>query len=425
MTENKKSAGYFDSNRNCPMFEGDVYFKEGYIEPYFRIVKTEEKGFIVHHIGSTETFALSSMGAELVQATYIGNQIDNPNVVAEHKAALEAAKNQPVCEIVEADAVTARTPKEIEEQINAEAEAKMEEEQVENDIAAASVEQAIDEVEKANEELKESNAALKENIETMFDVSEETEGENEQDGSNNSDVTDAENEQNPDELQTDGTGTVNAADTSEEQPAENSDKPAKKSNVIVAFPKEAVPEVIANTKEEKNAVQRRNFLSNLIKKNKDEIVKLEEKAEYHNELASTLDYKPFTKLKDLVCEDLHSKVDEENVKGIKERTKDFESIVSIQNLLKDHKQKALDAENHISDLEDEISKFEDEIAELEAKIDTFARQQKLDLAAAQETPAEPEAAEEKPVAEAAAEEPAMTDEEIENFDAAMGIKTEE
>ena len=176
MTENKKSAGYFDSNRNCPMYEGDVYFKEGYIEPYFRIVKTEEKGFIVHHIGSTETFALSSMGAELVQATYIGNQIDNPNVVAEHKAALEAAKNQPVCEIVEAD-------------------------------AAASVEQAIDEVEKANEELKESNAALKENIETMFDVPEETEGENEQDGSNNSDVTDAENEQNPDELQTDGTGT--------------------------------------------------------------------------------------------------------------------------------------------------------------------------------------------------------------------------
>ena len=148
MTENKKSAGYFDSNRNCPMYEGDVYFKEGYIEPYFRIVKTEEKGFIVHHIGSTETFALSSMGAELVQATYIGNQIDNPNVVSEHKAALEAAKNQPVCEIVEADAVTARTPKEIEEQINAEAEAKMEEEQVENDIAAASVEQAIDEVEK-------------------------------------------------------------------------------------------------------------------------------------------------------------------------------------------------------------------------------------------------------------------------------------
>lgn len=404
MTEQKKSAGYYDSNRECPMFEGDVYFKEGYMEPYFRIVKTEEKGFIVHHIGSTETFALSSMGAELVQATYIGNQIDNPNVVSEHKAALEAAKNQPMCEIVEADAAASEPVSETEALFGNET-AEVINEEVKADIAAASEAKA---------------------------------GENEQDGSNNSDVTDAENEQNPDELQTDGTGTDNATDAAEEQPAdaENNDKPAKKSNVIVAFPKEAVPEVIANTKEEKNAVQRRNFVSNLIKKNKDEIAKLEEKAEYHNELASTLDYKPFTKLKDLVCEDLHSKVDEENVKGIKERTKDFESIVSIQNLLKDHKQKALDAENHISDLEDEISKFEDEIAELEAKIDTFARQQKLDLTAAQETPAEPEAAEvnaetaenneaEEPVAEAAAEEPAMTDEEIENFDAAMGIKTEE
>lgn len=404
MTENKKSAGYFDSNRNCPMYEGDVYFKEGYIEPYFRIVKTEEKGFLVHHIGSTETFALSSMGAELVQATYIGNQIDNPNVVAEHKAALEAAKNQPVCEIVEADAAASEPVAETEALFG-------------NEETA----------EKINEEVKADIAADSE--------PEEKEGENEQNGSNSSDVADAENEPNTDEIQTDGTGTDNETDAAE-QPAEAADdKPAKKSNVIVEVAKEAVPEVIANTKEEKNAVQRRNFVANLIKKNKAEIEKLEEKAEYHNELASTLDFEPFVKLKNLVREDLHTKVDDENVKGIKERTKDFESIVNIQNLLKDHRQKAADAENHIADLEDEISKFEDEIAELEAKIDTFARQQKLNLNAAA-TPAEPEAAEvkaetventeaEEPVAEAAAEEAAMTDEEIENFDAAMGIKTEE
>lgn len=394
MTENKKSAGYFDSNRNCPMYEGDVYFKEGYIEPYFRIVKTEEKGFLVHHIGSTETFALSSMGAELVQATYIGNQIDNPNVVAEHKAALEAAKNQPVCEIVEADAAASEPVAETEALFG-------------NEETA----------EKINEEVKADIAADSE--------PEEKEGENEQNGSNSSDVTDAENEPNTDEIQTDGTGTDNETDAAE-QPAEAADdKPAKKSNVIVEVAKEAVPEVIANTKEEKNAVQRRNFVANLIKKNKAEIEKLEEKAEYHNELASTLDFEPFVKLKNLVREDLHTKIDDENVKGIKERTKDFESIVNIQNLLKDHRQKAADAENHIADLEDEISKFEDEIAELEAKIDTFARQQKLNLDAAA-TPAEPEAAEvkaetventeaEEPVAEAAAEEiadaEAMSDEE--------------
>lgn len=394
MTENKKSAGYFDSNRNCPMYEGDVYFKEGYIEPYFRIVKTEEKGFLVHHIGSTETFALSSMGAELVQATYIGNQIDNPNVVAEHKAALEAAKNQPVCEIVEADAAASEPVAETEALFG-------------NEETA----------EKINEEVKADIAADSE--------PEEKEGENEQNGSNSSDVADAENEPNTDEIQTDGTGTDNETDAAE-QPAEAADdKPAKKSNVIVEVAKEAVPEVIANTKEEKNAVQRRNFVANLIKKNKAEIEKLEEKAEYHNELASTLDFEPFVKLKNLVREDLHTKIDDENVKGIKERTKDFESIVNIQNLLKDHRQKAADAENHIADLEDEISKFEDEIAELEAKIDTFARQQKLNLDAAA-TPAEPEAAEvkaetventevEEALAEAAAEEiadaEAMSDEE--------------
>ena len=327
MTENKKSAGYFDSNRNCPMYEGDVYFKEGYIEPYFRIVKTEEKGFLVHHIGSTETFALSSMGAELVQATYIGNQIDNPNVVAEHKEALEAAKNQPVCEIVEADAAASEPVAETEALFG-------------NEETA----------EKINEEVKADIAADSE--------PEEKEGENEQNGSNSSDVTDAENEPNTDEIQTDGTGTDNETDAAE-QPAEAADdKPAKKSNVIVEVAKEAVPEVIANTKEEKNAVQRRNFVANLIKKNKAEIEKLEEKAEYHNELASTLDFEPFVKLKNLVREDLHTKVDDENVKGIKERTKDFESIVNIQNLLKDHRQKAADAENHIADLEDEISKFD-------------------------------------------------------------------
>ena len=363
MTEQKKSAGYFDSNRDCTMYVGDVYYDKNAELPYFKIIDNVSMGISVHHNGTTEVTPISRFGANLVQMDFIGNCLENENIIEEHKAALEAAKNQPVCEIVEADA-------------------------------------AVDEPE-------------------------EKEGENEQDGSNSSDVTDAENEPNTDEIQTDGTGTDNETNATE-QPAEAADdKPAKKSNVIVEVAKEAVPEVIANTKEEKNAVQRRNFVANLIKKNKAEIEKLEEKAEYHNELASTLDFEPFVKLKNLVREDLHTKVDDENVKGIKERTKDFESIVNIQNLLKDHRQKAADAENHIADLEDEISKFEDEIAELEAKIDTFVRQQKLNLDAAA-TPAEPEAAEpkaetventekEEPVAEAAAEEisdaEAMTDEE--------------
>ena len=85
------------------------------------------------------------------------------------------------------------------------------------------------------------------------------------------------------------------------------------------------------------------------------------------------------KLKEVVTEALHTNVDDENLKGIKERTKDFESILNIQGLLKQHQQKAKEAEFEITDLEDEISKFQDELDELEAKIDTFARQNKLPL----------------------------------------------
>lgn len=45
MTENKKAADYFDSVRNCPVYEGDVYYDEGLICPYYRVVKTVERGF--------------------------------------------------------------------------------------------------------------------------------------------------------------------------------------------------------------------------------------------------------------------------------------------------------------------------------------------------------------------------------------------
>ena len=140
-----------------------------------------------------------------------------------------------------------------------------------------------------------------------------------------------------------------------------------------------MPEIIANTKDEKNAVLRKKFIIKLICTNQDKIAELEEVAEKHKELAQTLDYKPFIKLKDLVTEALHTNVDDENLKGIKERTKDFESILNIQGLLKQHQQKAEEAEYKICDLKNEISKFEDELADLEAKIDTFARQQKLAL----------------------------------------------
>lgn len=378
MTDKKqKSAGYFDSIRNCPVYEGDVYFDEGLFEPYFRVVNTVEKGFVVHHVGSTETFALSSEGALLIQRQYIGNELENPNVIAEHKASLEEPK-EPASE-------ENATVEETEQQTTAEE--TTEEKVAEIAETPTTVETHIAAVEQANDELKESNAQLKEAVETMFDApSTEKESENEQICSTNSDVTTTENAENTNELQDNGTETDNAANSEEKPAAETSDKPIERTvsaeattgkNVIVEVAKDAVPEIIANTKDEKNAVLRKKFITKLICTNQDKIAELEEVAAKHKELAQTLDYKPFIKLKDLVTEALHTNVDNENLKGIKERTKDFESILNIQGLLKQHQQKAEEAEYKICDLKNEISKFEDELADLEAKIDTFARQQKL------------------------------------------------
>lgn len=380
MTDKKqKSAGYFDSIRNCPVYEGDVYFDEGLFEPYFRVVNTVEKGFVVHHVGSTETFALSSEGALLIQRQYIGNELENPNVIAEHKASLEEPK-EPASE-------ENATVEETEQQTTTEE--ATEEKVAEIAEIPTTVEEHIAAVEQANDELKESNAQLKEAVETMFDApSTEKESENEQICSTNSDVTTTENAENTNELQDNGTGTDNAANSEEKPAAETSDKPIERTvsaeattgkNVIVEVAKDAVPEIIANTKDEKNAVLRKKFITKLICTNQDKIAELEEVAEKHKELAQTLDYKPFIKLKDLVTEALHTNVDDENLKGIKERTKDFESILNIQGLLKQHQQKAEEAEYKICDLRNEISKFEDELAALEEKIDTFARQQKLAL----------------------------------------------
>lgn len=380
MTDKKqKSAGYFDSIRNCPVYEGDVYFDEGLFEPYFRVVNTVEKGFVVHHVGSTETFALSSEGSLLIQRQYIGNELENPNVIAEHKASLEEPK-EPASE-------ENATVEETEQQTTTEE--ATEEKVAEIAETPTTVEEHIAAVEQANDELKESNAQLKEAVETMFDApSTEKESENEQICSTNSDVTTTENAENTNELQDNGTGTDNAANSEEKPAAETSDKPIERTvsaeattgkNVIVEVAKDAVPEIIANTKDEKNAVLRKKFIRKLIYTNQDKIVELGEVAAKHRELAQTLDYKPFIKLKDLVTEALHTNVDDENLKGIKERTKDFESILNIQGLLKQHQQKAEEAEYKICDLKNEISKFEDELADLEAKIDTFARQQKLAL----------------------------------------------
>lgn len=356
MTE-KKTAGYFDQKRNCPMYEGDVYVLPFEEPEFFKIVKPETEGFRVRQVGTSNEFALSEIGRRFVEeGKFIGNEFENPHTIDDYIAEKKASSEG---------------------------------------TAASSIEEKIEAVEKANEELKESNETLKENIETMFEAkeaSEETkEGEHEPLCSTDSDATNATTQDNIDESSTIGNGTDPEGNETETE-AEANNKPTEETeagavsaeattgkNVIVEVAQGGIPEVIANTAEEKQALLRVKLLNKHIDENKAQIITLEDKVEYHSHLASTLTYEPFIKLKNLVPEALHTNVDDENIKGIKERTKDFESIVNIQNLLKEHQRAADKAENDIADLEDEITKFEDEIAELNSKIDTFARQQKLPL----------------------------------------------
>lgn len=338
------------------MYEGDVYVLPFEDPEFFKIVKPETEGFRVRQVGTSNEFALSEIGRRFVEeGKFIGNEFENPHTIDDYIAEKKAASEK---------------------------------------TATSSIEEKIEAVEKANEELKESNETLKENIETMFEAqeaSEETkEGEHEPLCSTDSDATNATTQNNIDESSTVGNGTDpegNETETeADNKPTESEAETGAVSaeattgkNVIVEVAQGGIPEVIANTAEEKQALLRVKLLNKHIDENKAQIITLEDKVEYHSHLASTLTYEPFIKLKNLVSEALHTNVDDENIKGIKERTKDFESIVNIQNLLKEHQRAADKAENDIADLEDEITKFEDEIAELNSKIDTFARQQKLPL----------------------------------------------
>lgn len=402
MTKDKKAAGYFDSVRNCPVYEGDVYYEEGLICPYFRVVKTAERGFVIHHVGSTETFDFSTEGQNLIRRQYIGNELDNPNIYEE----FEVAQNSTVKEnLTPEKEVISEVDTTIAENLDGSPEVEAETLPCEEENTEQAAEAAIQTMQEAAEGLEEENTGiaekieaveaaneeLKENIETMFDTpSEEKAGENEQICSTDSDDTDAELQADTNESSTDGNGTETAGNkepTTEpsNQPDENikeegavsAEATTGNSNVIVETAKSAVPEVIANTAEEKKALLRIQTIKRCISSNCDKILELESTVDYHRNLASTLDYEPFVKLKDIVSEALHSNVDAENLKGLKDNTKNFESIINIQNLLKEHSKKADDAEYDISKLRNELYDLEKEQAEIEEKIETFARQTRL------------------------------------------------
>lgn len=327
MTTKQKSAGYFDSLRQSPMYEGDVYYRKGYVEPFYKIMKSEDKGFVVNHVNTREYTPLSDMGSTLIKdGQFIGNILDDPDIIEKFK------ENPDSC------------------------------------VAGFS--------------LLENNkdSALPEQEQTPDNK--QKEDENEQVSADDS--TNTTDEQNADAVPEDGNGTDDAANETEDKKEEAADKG---SNIIVEKAPEAVPEVIANTREEKNAIERRNFCKKQIEKNNEDIAKLQEKADFHNELASTLKYPPFTKLEKLTIDELHKDVDSREIKDIKEGVKVYENIIAIQNVLKEHSLQAANAENHIMDLEDENEELQNELEELEEKISHFAHQQKINFDACEEAPA--------------------------------------
>lgn len=418
MTKDKKAAGYFDSVRNCPVYEGDVYYEEGLICPYFRVVKTAERGFVIHHVGSTETFDFSTEGQNLIRRQYIGNELDNPNIYEE----FEVAQNSTVKEnLTPEKEVISEVDTTIAENLDGSPEVEAETLPCEEENTEQAAEAAIQTMQEAAEGLEKETTEEKSMLEEMQEVfasndkteeisniseTAETTPEECKIGENTIETTEksaekaGENEliselddisatlqANTNEGSTSGNGTETEGDA--EQPSNQPDTNTKEegavsaeattgnSNVIVETAKSAVPEVIANTAEEKKALLRIQTIKRCISSNYDKIAELEKTVDYHRDLASTLDYEPFVKLKDIVSEALHSNVDAENLKGLKDNTKNFESIINIQNLLKEHSKKADDAEYDISKLKNEIDNLEKEQAEIEEKIDKFARQTRL------------------------------------------------
>lgn len=90
-TLEKISAGYFDGNRQSPIYTGDVYKEEGAMIPYHKVIKDPENGFMVLHVGTVEKFPLKTDAKNLIKKTYVGNEIDNPNLWDE----LSTKKDEP------------------------------------------------------------------------------------------------------------------------------------------------------------------------------------------------------------------------------------------------------------------------------------------------------------------------------------------
>lgn len=370
----KISAGYFDSNRQSPIFVGDVYKEEGAMIPYHKVIKDPEKGFMVEHVGTNEKFLLKDDAKNLVKKTYLGNEFDTPDwdELVRHKKA-ETSTNEESSEVKADDSIPADAPDDVKEFLNGETD------KLPEGTETISQEEA-EELEKQAKEIEKS--ATEKNDETPAGEADSPESET---------TENVENNTNPEE---------------NSQKNEENNKTDKKTN-------KTPPEVIANTKEEKRLVEKRNDYKRHIEALKRKSGELETEAVRCENLASTLTFEPFVELKMLTSNAVQDYAKKQDIKECEKHLKNYKTIDSIEGLLKEYKDMGEQHRSNIALNQKEIDDYEIKITEIDDKLKNFQTKLDLDSVTKNEPDSEEKSEPEQPT-EKVEETPADTESQTEN-----------
>ena len=321
MTTQKISAGYFDSNRQSPIYVGDVYKEEGAMIPYHKVIKDPENGFMVEHVGTTEKFSLATDAKNLIKKTYLGNVFDTPDwdeLVGNKKTELNRHSQ---------DELTNEKSSDVEEETKTETK----EEELPEDVKAF--------LNGDTEELPEGTEEITtEEAETL---------QKEATDKNSDNVVSAEATTGPTDAPADN-----------ESKSDNDNQP---------------PDVVASTKEEKRLQEKRNDYQRRIKALERKNDELETEAVRFENLASTLTFEPFVELKMIVSNAVQDYAKKQDIKECEKHLKNYKSIDSMETLLKDYKDLAEKNRSNIELNNKEIEDYKAKVEDINDKLNNFQR----------------------------------------------------
>lgn len=330
MTE-KISAGYFDTNRQSPIYTGDVYREDGCICPYHKVYKDDEKGFMIEHVGSNEKFLFQSGVKSLLNYHYMGNIYDTPSLESEIKA--NTVGYQEINKATE-ETVGAEISEDVKEFLEGNTDELPEGTEVISEAEA--------------EELEKQAKEIEETVETTTET--ETEPE--------SDTVETQSEETVEETEPEADAVVSTEATTGEK--------EEKSNVV--------PLVVASSKEEKDLLEKKNDYKNHIEKLKRKNDELETEAVKFDNLASVLTFEPFVELKMLVSSAVQDYAKKQEIKDCKKHLKNYEAIDSMEKLLYDYKELAEKNRANIELNNKDIDNYEIKLTEIEDKLKNLQRQ---------------------------------------------------